>query len=150
MIYLSIPTGMVFRKVATGAKIRDCLVDPKGGGVIELQDLVKEALRNNTGRKSCIELKEKGFTIYLKLPPNSDDSFLAYAPNHNGKYPTEVEPKIVSGKTVQKYDPKYDTRYGSFWHQNMYLTAKQELEIENKMLEQRENRRHIGNSPNAT
>ncbi|HHF7368281.1 TPA: permease [Legionella bozemanae] len=149
MIYLSIPVGMVFRKVTTEAKIRDCFVDPKGGAVIELQDLVKEALRNNTGRKNRIEI-EKGFTIYLNTPPNTDESFLTYVPNHNGKYPTAVEPKIISGKKTQKYDPKSHTRYGSFWHQHMFLTVEQEVEIEDKMLEQRENRRHSGNSPNAT
>lgn len=148
MIYLSIPVGMVFRKVDIGARIKDCFVDPQRGTVIELQDLVKDALRNNTGRKNHIDLKE--FTIYLNTPPKTDDFFLAYIPNHNGKYPTAVEPEIVIGKSAQKYDPKHHTKYGSFWYKHMYLTAKQESEIEDKMLEQRENRRHIGSNPNAT
>ncbi|MCE0723568.1 MULTISPECIES: permease [Legionella] len=150
MIYLSIPVGMVFRKMSSGVRIRDCFVDPQKGTVIELQDLVKEALRNNTGRKSHVVLKENEFTIYLSTPPNTDDSFLAYVPNHNGKYPTAVKPEIVSGKSAQKYDPKYNTKYGSFWYQQILLTTEQELEIEDKMLEQRENRRHTGSSPNAT
>lgn len=154
MIYLSIPSGMVFKKVTCDKgdnsidNTRDCFVDTKEGAVIELQDLIKEALRTNKGHKKSIQLKE--FTIHLKKPPNTDESFLAYSPNHNGKYPTEIEPKLVKGKDARKYDPKQYTSYGSFWYRETVLTSERQLEIKEKRLAQKNDRRHTGDNPKPT
>ncbi|KTD03566.1 permease [Fluoribacter gormanii] len=155
MIYLTIPSGMVFKKVAVqtnnsseAEQISDCFVNPEEGTVIELQNLVKEALRSNSGRKNCISLKD--ITIYLNKPPATSELFLAYTPNHNGKHPTEIEPKVITGREAQKYDPKQHTSYGSFWYQQIHLSADKQLEIEEKMSEQKANRRHIGDSPMST
>ncbi|KTC79405.1 hypothetical protein [Legionella cherrii] len=153
MIYLSIPPGKVFKKVVEidehgcPKEAKDCFVDLEDGSIIELQDLIKSALQN-MGRKSHITLE--AFTIYLKTPPNTEDYFLAYTPNHNGKYPTEVEPEVVMGKNVQKYNPGAHTKYGSFWHSELYLKAEKKLQVAEKMLEQKENRQHVGDSPNPT
>ncbi|KTD09230.1 Permease [Legionella gratiana] len=154
MIYLTIPKGMVFKKITTEdqdkktSEIRDCFIDATGKNIIELQDLVKDALRTNTGRKKCIKLDQ--FTIYLRTPPNTDEPFLAYNPNHNGRYPTATEPEYVIGKNAQKYDPKIYSSYGTFWSHHMYLTRSQEIELEEKRLAQKENRRHYGDCPLPT
>lgn len=154
MIYLTIPKGMTFRQITTvtedkkTSETRDCLVDTTGKNIIELQSLVKDALRTNTGRKKSIELKD--FTIYLRIPPNTDAQFLEYIPNHNGRYPTKTEPKLVIGKEAQKYDPKVYSSYGTFWSHHTFLTNSQKLELEEKRLAQKENRRHYGDSPLPT
>ncbi|MCW8397597.1 permease [Legionella sp. PATHC038] len=154
MIYISIPPGKAFKKIVVemdehnNAKtFKDCFVDLEDGSIIELQDLIKEALQN-TKRKSEINLK--AFTIYLKKPPATEDSFLSYTPNHNGKYPTDVEPEIVIGKNVQKYNPAAQTKYGSFWHRQLFLTTDKQSEITAKMEAQKQDRRHVGDSPKAT
>ncbi|MCW8410456.1 permease [Legionella sp. PATHC035] len=153
MIYLSIPPGKVFKKVieidehGSPKDAKDCFVDLEDGSIIELQDLIKEALQN-TRRKSEITLK--AFTIYLKTPPATEDSFLAYTPNHNGKYSTDVEPEIVIGKNVQKYNPGAQTKYGSFWYSQLFLITDKQLEIAAKMKAQKQDRRHVGDSPKPT
>ncbi|QMT60121.1 permease [Legionella sp. PC997] len=153
MIYITIPPGMVFKRVTLEKndfngveKLSDCFANQET--IIDLQNLVKEALRTNTGRKNCIKLKD--ITIYLNTPPDTSESLLAYTPNHNGKYPTEIEPKVVTGHDAQKYDPKKYTQYGSFWYKQIYLTAEKQLDIQEKMLEQKADRRHIGDCPKST
>ncbi|PWY56188.1 permease [Legionella qingyii] len=155
MIYVTIPSGMVFKKIAVQQnnsneteQISDCFVTPEEGTIIDLQNLVKEALRTNSRRKNCINLKD--ITIYLNKPPATSELFLAYTPNHNGKHPTEIEPKVITGREAHQYDPKQYTRYGSFWYQQIHLSADRQSEIEEKMSEQKANRRHIGYSPLST
>ncbi len=154
IMYLSIPPGKVFRKVdvRTDAhsepSMKDCFVDLNDDSIIVLQDLIKDALKSHRRGGNIITLKE--FTIYLKTPPNTDDSFLTYTPNHNGKHPTDVTPQVVVGKNVQKYNPAAHTKYGSFWHGALHLPPEKRLLVEQKMLAQKEDRQHIGDSPKAT
>lgn len=148
-MYISIPKEMIFQKVTSEKNTRDCFVDPtKKRDPIELQSLLKEALRTNTGHHKIIKLKE--FTIYLRTPPNKKEIFLEYSPCHNGKDPTSTDPKLISGHLAQKYDPSKHSRYGMFWYQQIELSSAKQEVITDKMLEQRENRRHSGNSPLAT
>lgn len=154
MIYLTIPKGMVFEKINSENQdkktlaTRDCFIDVSREKIIDLQSLVKDALRTNTGRKATIELKE--LTIYLRMPPDNEELFLAYDPNHNGKYPTATKPEYVIGKDAQKFDPKRFARYGTFWSDYAILTPTQKIELAEKRIAQRENRRHYGDCPLPT
>ena len=148
MIYLSIPKGMKYKQINVTIELaKDYFIDPEG--IIEkiaLQDLVKEALKNNTGRLHEIKLKE--FTIYLRKPPSTDEFFLKYTPNHNGKYSTTVQPELIQGSLAQ--NPPTTTQYGSFWFQQIPLSEEKMNEVLEARKEQSQNRRHTGSSPKAT
>lgn len=151
MIYLTIPNGMKFEQIVEkidGLNVsRDFFIDPSGTSPrIDLQKLVQNAIRENSGRKKCIQLKE--FTIYMRQPPYKDELFLVYTPNRNGKLATETPISLVNGRTMPRKRP--DTKYGSFWDREHQFTQEKRAEIEKKREEQRHDRRHDGDSPKAT
>ncbi len=149
MIYISIPKGMEFKQITNDIETRDFFVDPQGKlPQIDLQELVKEALRHNSGRLKTIELKE--FSIYTRVPPKVGDYFLKYVPNNNGKLATKDPVTLVMGVTEQKFQPQSHTRYGMFWDQTLYLDPERKKEILDKRMEQKHNRRHDGDSPKST
>lgn len=145
MIYLSIPYGMVFKKVVLNGIETDCFVDPlQVMNKIPLQELVKNVLRTNSGRKREIPLAE--FTIYTRYPPNEDRLFLAYEPNQNGKLPS-LNYELVNGREKQRIV------YGhcsSAWFLLVPLSSSRRQEVEEARDEQRANRRHYGDSPCST
>lgn len=149
MMYLSIPKGMEFKQLLDNKNIRDYFIDPKGEKPsIDLQQCIKEALQYNKGRKKCINLEK--FTLYTRMPPNTEELFLTYTPNRNGKFATLKEVKSISGKMAQKTNPQSLSRYGSFWYQQIPVSSDELKVIKAKQDEQRENRRHYGPSPTGT
>lgn len=156
MIYLSIPEGMVYQQkkvISAGsenASLKDFFVDPNGKRPdIPLQDIVKDMLRTNTGQKKIIE--KDGITLYRKIPPYEKTQFLQYAPEENAKFATKTTPVVASGMDFRASLNKANTKqYGQLWFkENPLPKDKQEL-VEDKRDEQRDNRRHIGDSPKAT
>lgn len=148
-MYLSIPKGMKYKQIIIDDIAGDYFVDPEGQlPKIAIQKLLHDALRTNTGRKKSIELHE--LTIYLRTPPNDEETYLKYIPNRNGKEATQIEPVEVKGRDAQKHSAMHYTTNGQVWCNQFYLTDKRKEEIEAKRVEQRNNRRHYGNSPLST
>jgi len=154
-MYISIPQGMIFKKITSNGKTRDCFIDEndflepgKSRPVIELQQIVKDFLQNNRGRVKKKEFPQ--FTIYTKEPPATLDYFLEYTPNNNGKNPTSIEPKAVQGVDAQKYHPENHSRSGTFWYQQTELSAKKLEQVKEDREEERKNRQHIGDSNKPT
>ncbi|HAT1725566.1 lpg1716 family Dot/Icm T4SS effector [Legionella pneumophila serogroup 1] len=148
MIFLSIPKGMEFKQITEKDNTNDYFVDPNGKlPRINIQALVKDALQYNKGRKKEISLPD--FTIYRHKPPYRDELFLQYNPNHNGKYFTKESVNLVNGKEFIKYKTPA-TSYGTFWFQKVQLSESRMDEVLAQRSEQRENRRHTGDSPNPT
>jgi hypothetical protein len=148
MIFLSIPKGMQFKQITEEDNTIDYFVDPNDKlPRINIQELVKEALQYNRGRKKEIVLDE--FTIYRRKPPYADKNFLQYTPDHNGKYFTKEKPVLINGKKFVG-EKNSETRYGTFWYQITPLSDKRMAEVLAQHTEQRENRRHVGDSPAAT
>ncbi|RUR08921.1 permease [Legionella sp. km772] len=137
---------MEYQKVKEGSIEHDYFVDPQGiKPRIDLQEQLKEALRANTGRKK--EINAGDFIIYLKKPPFKNESFLTYIPHQNGKHATQETPRIISGLSCSTYR---STSYGTLWHQITPLNAQRLEEVLAAREAQRDNRRHIGDSPLAT
>ncbi|HAT8844510.1 TPA: lpg1716 family Dot/Icm T4SS effector [Legionella pneumophila] len=148
MIFLSIPKGMEFKQITEKDNTNDYFVDPNGKlPRIDIQALVKDALQYNKGRKKEIALSD--FTIYRHKPPYKDELFLQYNPDHNGKYFTKESVSLVNGKEfIRNKAPA--TSYGTFWFQKVQLSESRMDEVLAQRSEQRENRRHTGDSPNPT
>ena len=145
-MYLSIPIGMKYEQIAENESQRDYFVDPNGVlPRIDIQKVLKEALRTNTGRAKHIELGE--FTIYRVKPPYRDESFLHYIPNCNGRHATKEAIELVNGTS---FPPPQQTRYGTFWFQALPLDPTTLEGILERRAEQREDRRHSGDSPKPT
>lgn len=139
---------MQFKQITDGEQTVDFFIDPNDKlPQINIQDLVKDALQNNKGRKKVIDLPD--FTIYRHKPPYIDKEFLKYVPDHNGKYFTKVKPILVNGKEFHP-GKSPETRYGTFWYQVTPLSEARIAEVLVQQSEQRENRRHIGDRPSAT
>ena len=154
MIYITIPKATAFRKIITATpdekgvvhdKIRDCFVNPETQETIELQEWVKDALRTRPRNAVCVI--NKHFTVYFKLPIRQEE-FLAYAPNNNGKDPTLVVPQIIKGATAVVKNPVISADRS--WIQSTLLSPGRLAQVTEKRNEQRENRRHTGDSPLPT
>lgn len=145
-MYLSIPKGMIYEQKVINKVATDYFVDPtEKRPPIELQALVKEALRDNNRRKKVIELEE--FTIYLKNPPHESEMYLKYTPNHNGKFATTCKTELIDGRSASAI---YRSQPGCLWFQAAPLSKERLEEVLVARDEQRENRRHTGDSPCPT
>lgn len=154
MIYIAIPTGMkhsveniTIENVKTP---RDLLICESGKRPdIDLQQIVKNALQHR--RKSNDLYTENGVTIYYKRPPYDANTYLKYEPQNNGKYPA-TKCELVCGQKQKPYNPATQTSHAasSFWYQHLPMSSERRKEIVEKQREQRDNRRHDGDSPLAT
>ncbi|MFT4059308.1 MAG: hypothetical protein QM652_07150 [Legionella sp.] len=155
MIYISIPNNWVFDNTTYNF---DALVDgsketPK---IINLQELVKEWLRTKKRHVSLFtfdlqQTHNEVITVYCKRPPDTEDIFIQYFPNQNGKQKS-THALEVKGKDVQGTKPVHVV--GSLWHQipeNLSAVSLERLdEVRRRSTEQKYNRQHIGNCPSAT
>jgi hypothetical protein len=155
MIYISIPEGWIFDN--TNYEF-DVLVNNSAEDIkhILLQHLIKECLRNKKRHTDSFtfdpkETHNETITVYFKRPPNTEASFIQYVPNQNGKIKSE-NPCIVKGFEAQGI--KLAHTVGLLWFQiptnKERLTSERFAEIEQHSAEQKENRRHTGNSPLPT
>lgn len=148
MIYITLPTNMIFQKLNLRDEAIDCLVDKDDDTrIIRLQPIIKEVLKENTHHPKVIDRGD--FIIFLKTPPYDETLYLAYTPNRNGKFPTEKEPYLISGIKANNFRPQNKTRYGEFWNNYASLSKKQEQELLVQRQEQKDNRTKTGDSPNT-
>lgn len=154
MLYLDIPAGWSF----DNKKDSDTLVFISKDlvKVIPLQYLIKECLRDKPRNVDSIEFDKKDthgekITLYFKRPLNLRDEFLQYEPNRNGKLKSD-HVSIVRGLDIYRIKLAYAV--GRIWHQcpeNRGRLSPERLEqVQLESLEQRENRRHTGDSPFST
>lgn len=148
-MYLSIPRGMKYEQIVSDDIAKDYFVDPEDKlPKIDIQKLLKDALRANTGRKKSIELNE--FTIYIYSPPNDEETYLKYIPHKNGKEAMQIKPEEVKGYSAQRHSTMHYTSNGQTWCSQFHLSEKRREEIDAKREAQRENRRHYGDCPLST
>lgn len=148
MIYISIPSNMIFQQLDISDEIIDCFVDKDDDTrIIKLQHILKELLRVN--KRYCKVIEQGTFTVFLKNPPYDEMIYLAYVPNQNAKLPTSTDPYLVSGIQANKFRPQNQTRYGQFWSSYIPLSYEREQEIIERRKEQKENRLKIGDNPNT-
>ncbi|MDI1352973.1 MAG: permease [bacterium] len=142
-MYLSIPKGMIYQQINQ----TDFFIDPQNiVPPINFQLMLKLALQHNKHREQVIKLDD--FTIYRKRPPYDDNLYLSYIPYLNGKEATKEAVKLVKGNSFYK---QVETRgYGEFWFRSVYLSQEKLEAIQVLREEQRENRRHSGDSPCST
>ncbi len=113
MIFMKIPLGWTFVSgdYTDESTINDHLTHDATGEVIDLQSAIKSRLQNY-GSKSPNELV---FTTCLgqvtipifhkRVPERSHGPFLAYAPNHNGKFPTAYADMDDAGRyRIKRYN----------------------------------------------
>lgn len=72
---------------------------------------------------------------------------MKYKPTNNGKYPSEST-TIITAKNETK--PQSLTIYGQRWYCGQFFSKDRMDEILGKDRQQRDNRRHVGDSPNPT
>lgn len=155
MIYISIPQDWTFDGTNYDS---DVFVNTASETTrtIPLQELIKDCLRTKQRHATSVSLNNKEthnetITIYFKLPPNTDDFFIQYEPQRNGKEKS-THARPVKGNNVQGIKLKHVD--GLLWHQiaenRVRLTEERLAELEQKSEEQAENRRHTGDSPLAT
>ncbi|OCH98722.1 hypothetical protein A8135_10475 [Legionella jamestowniensis] len=153
-VYIALPDGWNFegkKELPEGKK--DVLVQHPGTQIIYLQDIIKDCLRCKKRNipSMTIELKNlslESITIYFKSPPHNDELYIQYEPQNNAKYPAE---KVNIAKGVEFANSKtVQTVYGQRWYNMFHFSEEKMAEIKAADKEQRDNRRHIGDSPYAT
>lgn len=144
MLFLEIPTGMIYKKIKmidNGLEKEEDIFVAKNGNdeFISIQKAVKTFLNyhKNTAEVNGLHLYKKKPFIWSEL--------LEYRPVRNGKEPSDHVVTIYNSKSCYRsiYNP-------SWWAANVPLTENRLSELTQKRIEQRDNRRHIGNSPSAT
>ena len=151
MIYISLPHGWEFTQKEILGTIKDVFVKTDSDKVIIIQDLIKEELRSRKKHTAFAVVNNEAtnhldIMFYYSEPPEMAERFLKYVPCSNGKEPTAEETKILTHSSSPRSSP---IPFG-LWFQNRPLSAKRRAEVESDAAEQRENRRHSGNSPLAT
>ena len=144
MLFLEIPTGMIYQRIKmieNGLEKEEDIFVSKSGNdeFISIQKAVKKFLEYH---KNNAEVH--GLHLYKKKPFIWSE-LLEYRPVRNGKEPSDHVVAIYNSKSCHRsiYSP-------SWWAANVPLTEHRLNELTQKRIEQRDNRRHIGNSPSAT
>ncbi|ASQ45731.1 hypothetical protein [Legionella clemsonensis] len=153
-VYIALPDGWDFegkKELPEGKK--DVLVQHQGKQVIGLQDIIKECLRckKRNVPSMTIALKNsdlESITIYFKVPPPTEKIYIQYEPQNNAKCPAE-RVSIAKGTEFTK-SKNIQTTYGQRWYSMFYFTPEKMAAIKAADKEQRDNRRHVGDSPYAT
>ncbi|KTD66242.1 hypothetical protein [Legionella spiritensis] len=166
MIYITIPEGWHFTTRKVGEEDKDVLVDDlnednESVKVINLQEIVRTSLHHKSRKETSKTIRDAethdcAITIYFRKPPDTSDLFLRYEPNRNGKLPadktSDKKPMLVKGSSTHTH--MANPGYGRLWWQNpdnqARLSAKRLAKVEEKSMEQKEDRRHTGDSPKAT
>lgn len=151
MIYISLPQGWEFTKKEILGTLKDVFVETGSDNVIIIQDLIQDELRSRRKRKAFSRINNAAtnylnITFYFSTPPETTERFLTYVPARNGKEPTTEEPTLLTYSRSPRLSP---IPFG-LWFQHEPLSARRRAEVEANAEEQRENRRHSGNSPLAT
>jgi len=155
MIYINIPKGWTLDSTNFDS---DVFVNniPDDLKKIPLQELIKECLQNKKRFADSFtfdpeKTHHEAITVYFKRPPNSQELFIRYVPNRNGKLKSE-NISIVKGYDAQGI--QFAHAVGLLWFripENQVRLAPERLaEIEQTSAEQKENRRHTGDSPFPT
>lgn len=119
---------------------------------IDLQAIIKEYLRTHKRGERSRTVQgpaTHGVPIILSLKPIAAISVLKYEPMNNGRYPAisaEIDGKVIAKSASLKPRPAF----GSVWYQHAFLSPARMAEVKDKAEEQRDNRRHWGQSPLAT
>lgn len=155
-VYIEVPSGYKYVakkecEIRDRVVEKDCLVSKTNEkDVIPLQDIVKDSLQHKprgTRSKTVDNL-----TIHFFIPhsANKDKEYLVYEHKNNASMPGRGEFKRL--KDIVKFNPAMKTKNGVFWHdRSIHETSKtRRKRIKDKQAEQREDRRHTGDTPTST
>lgn len=145
MLYIKVPINMVYKQVSYidqqgNAQLEDRFVSKlyPEQSYISIQQAVYEFLKTHRSEANIDTLqifKKKGIRW---------NNFLEYRPNRNGLDPSK-HVKLLEGI------PSVSTSPSSVaWFKTVPLSPERKYEIVKKYDEQRDNRRHIGDSPLPT
>ena len=158
-VYIGIPSDWLYKPAEDPEQYpgrHDMLINPTNQQQVDVQTLVKEALRERKPRgiafKQCKDDKTGlEFTIYYKRPPNTEDNFLEYTPANNGKKASKQKASFVSGSDRQISQSSITAVSGTLWYRSStgYVSEEKKKELDKKAEEQRLARRKIGDSPKA-
>lgn len=151
-IYITIPNGWVYTQRCINGVEKDVFAESSSENCIVIQDLVKDCLQHrNKQNKYSQQVSEQGYSLmfYYKSPPQTEEFFIKYLPNKNGKEPS-VGTEVVRGKDVSQKNYSSSKYTGTLWFHQIPLSSAKTDKYTRKYAEQRDNRRHTGDSPKPT
>lgn len=146
--YIPLPEG-IEHAVING---QDHLIDKINKvPAVNMQFLIKEHLRNphkgKHQKSQIINTSLDKVKIYTAMPPALDMDYLVYEPKNNGALPSD---KIERLKSYKNTSPATNPAGLFNGHAPSWMNNAKRKQLEEKRDEQRENRRHMGDSPKST